>query len=292
MILGFPYWRVLAFVLATGLTTAGSTLQSAPTNLQIAPLEVPELSFVPLDSPRLAPGIVDVLEEKGAALTGLAPYVLVLSNRSSRQIKAVTASWRITDTAGNATTTYHSAMLFTSPYRAAVGAMSQALFTPTGFADVFSLSKGIYFPPIPSSTEIRELRRARNVVFEIDTVVFEDGQVWGPDHSRTVENIQNWRTAITALAVGGREAAARGIGLGDFLNFYATKALWSPRQEIPQGSLSLWQFQLNAASKQEDFFGFWMAENARVILNAPTSAQFLSSLASGPALPTFFRESR
>jgi hypothetical protein len=107
-----------------------------------------------------------------------------------------------------------------------------------------------------------------------------------------VENIQNWRTAITALAVGAREAAARGISLGDFLNPYATKAHWNPRQEIPQGSLSLWQFQLNAASKQEDSFGFWMAENARVILNAPSSAQVLSSLASRPALPAFFRESR
>jgi hypothetical protein len=126
-----------------------------------------------------------------------------------------------------------------------------------------------------------EFQAAKYVRVALDVVAFEDGEVYGPDRSRTIENIENRDSALRALLQRASSETRGGVALGTFLDKVA------PAEWPSTGGI--WQRQLDASRLSNNLFNFWLAELSRFILELPSSAEALKILGGIPRPPKFFR---
>jgi hypothetical protein len=151
---------------------------------------------------------------------------------------------------------------------------SQVLITPSGFVGADSLGAGkntLHFGSFDSSSDpvLRSLRFASKITLSIDTVIFEDGQILGPDEFRQADYIKERKAAATALVARVRDVMKNGQDVSAFLT-----GLFGPPRLIP-----------------ENWFLFWTEQHARRLHHSRGSLQeSLASLEELPILPVFFRK--
>jgi hypothetical protein len=105
---------------------------------------------------------------------------------------------------------------------------------------------------------------ASKITITVDCVIFEDGEVVGPNNSHLDLEIQSRRIAAGKLAQQVRNVQAAG---GD-----------------PTSMLK----QLAATSSDSDFVILWTSILANRLLRAPVLNTQLAALENMPALPNFF----
>jgi hypothetical protein len=210
----------------------------------------------------------------------------VIANDTPQRIRALTLAWAWTDAAGRTTTRFTSdSDYFFSANSEVVSALSQTLVFPSGVLPGMALNASLGAElRLPARSLVEELGRAVKVTVEVDVAVFEDGRVLGPDHSRTVLNLQARDAAARAYVRRLRAAADNGEDANTVL---ASLAELAP----PLALEGVWQDQLNASTKigDKDLERFWIARLARAEQQTPTVAFGADRMAKTPPLPAFLR---
>src|SRR5215471_6905819 len=137
-------------------------------------------------------------------LQSILPYSVIVKNQSSLALRMLVIRLDLKDLAGK--TVWHEASL-----QAKILPGEMALVTPIGGLNIPMRPSNLGSPPIQNTTDLTiELARrsqlydaASEVVVNLDSVVFEDGAVVGPDKINNLGRMNLWRDAdwsvVTAL---------------------------------------------------------------------------------------------
>lgn len=189
--------------------------------LYIAPSPCPDVVITPFDE-ALHPEFKQVFEPQleSSALRYFArgpaelPLTLVLENRSKKAITGLSYRWRKLDASGKIyNQTARSDSYFVDVFRSIAAPASRHLIGPSGMLDeamldhaqagggLIGVKTGVTRRPLPEIVE---------VTFEIDLIVFEDGEITGPDPDRFAVLLQCRKRAAEFVARQVRLADAEG----------------------------------------------------------------------------------
>ena len=193
-------------------------------------------------------------------------YAFLLENNSRQGITALTIIWRIAG-GGNKPLTRR---VYADSYGrrgkpALVRGNGQAVVTPIGTRSAeLAQSRFSYW-----SGSIPNFEGVTHIEVSLDTVIFADGRVIGPDESQTVDSITSRKTAAEALVADVRTTIAQG---------------WDVNAILLDRSSS-------ASNDPLDYFGSWTARFANKLLtkNEANRLSYLTQIENLPQLPTFFR---
>ncbi len=142
------------------------------------------------------------------------PLTLVLENRSGKAITGLSYRWRKLDASGKIyNQTARSDSYFVDVFRSIAAPASRHLIGPSGMLDeamldhaqagggLIGVKTGVTRRPLPEIVE---------VTFEIDLIVFEDGEITGPDPDRFAVLLQCRKRAAEFVARQVRLADAEG----------------------------------------------------------------------------------
>ena len=174
--------------------------------MQLPTSPTPEVSIIPA-SPENLPGF------DPAAVQQFHPSTFILVNQSSRAIVALAVQWTYTNQNGQpGLHTHRSDSFMISRFNAVVPAHGELLVAPGVFlAESLALS-----PHVGPSLAALDGRAAPNVpvasqvTIKIDAIIFEDGEVVGPNQTRYDAEIQSRKIAAEQLAKQVRNAQALG----------------------------------------------------------------------------------
>ena len=228
--------------------------QSQP-RLTMTPWNESDVLFVPLDS----------TDHQFDQLFSQRPwdsqraYAFRLMNKSGKSITAVTIIWKTSGrTSEEAFNTNDSYTRKGKPHL--VSAKGDAVITPLGVvsAEMAQRRLGFFSGAIPRFDDVNHIEVA------LDTVIFEDGRILGPDYSRTADSLVTRHQAAERLIASMKTAMAQ-------------------HQDVI----------LNGALPSKDYFDFYNKWNEHYLSklkfkNAEQRAAYLRQLAELPALPKFY----
>jgi hypothetical protein len=189
--------------------------------LYIAPSPCPDVVFTPFDE-ALHPEFKQVFEPQleSSALRYFArgpaelPLTLVLENRSKKAITGLSYRWRKLDASGKVHNhTASSDSYFVDVFRPVAAPASRHLIGPSGILDEAMLdyaNAGGGFIGVKTGVTMRPLPEIVEVTFEIDLIVFDDGEIAGPDPDRFATLLQCRKPAAEFVARQVRLADAEG----------------------------------------------------------------------------------
>ena len=213
----------------------------------------------------------------------LSSYALILTNVSSMDIVGLATRWIVTDRDGQQRMTKLSFDSFGDSVAArqtVIPAGTQLIATASGFKHVkvqpatgfvfgsnsrmFGWGRG-QFVPVP------DLDAAQSVTAVVDTIIFVDGRVIGPDESNLVGHINALSSAFKTVAQKLRDAISAGNFESVLRDFASTRS-------------SLRRFD-------DDPAAFWTAMEAERMLRfpAPSIAGRLQQLEGFLSPPAFYR---
>jgi hypothetical protein len=185
--------------------------------LNIIPSPTAEVSLTPYDGVAF-PKFHQVfdLHSQSSPLIHLAPdpeeasIALVLENRSPKEITALSYRWVTTDQLGEShTQTCSSDSYLVDVHRAIAEPGSRHLITPSGMLDealIGHVLGGGGLIGIGIRVKSRPLDKIAETTFEIDTILFADGEVSGADPNRYVMELQCRKPAAEFVAKQIRRA--------------------------------------------------------------------------------------
>ena len=257
--------------------------QNRPLEL-IAPADV-GISLVVYDAAR-QPELARFFDSTEAAR--LANYSIVLTNESSKHIVGVAVRWIVIDRTGQSRSTMLSFDSFGTSVAArqpVVPAGTQLIATPNGFQHVripsgrgfisgggragsvstFGFGRG-------QLVRIDDLDQAQRVTAMIDTVIFEDGRVIGPNESHLGDYINAIDAAVKTFVRNLRDAISNGRDVDKVLKNIASTGRRS-------------------TNPQNDPAAFWMVREAEYLLRIPVEQRTgrLDQLEHLPSPPSFYR---
>jgi hypothetical protein len=217
----------------------------------------------------------------------LVNYSIVLKNESSKDIVGVAVRWVMTSRTGQSRTTMQSFDSFGTSVAArqpVIPAGTELIATPNGFQHVRVISRGGLISGFSAAggvstfgfgrgqlVRIDDLDLAQHVTAMVDTVIFEDGRVIGPDESHLVDYINAMDAALKTLVRNVRDAISNGRDLDELLrNIASARRSTDPRS---------------------DPAGFWMNREAEFLLRFPVEqrAGRIDQLEHLPPPPLFHR---
>jgi hypothetical protein len=209
-----------------------------------------------------------------AAFANVHPVSFALTNQSDRAIVAIAVEWSYTSQDGQqGQTFYKSSNLYIKNAKAVVQAHTRLFVGPN-----MILPESLAFAPhIGPRLEALDGRlapwaaTASQVSATIDAIIFEDGELVGPNHSKYDLEIQSQKTAAEQIASKVRYAQSQGQDPTPML------------KQIAAGTLA----------STTDFIGLWSTLYARQLLNARDSRTFdvrLSAMEQTPTPLTIFRK--
>lgn len=195
--------RLTIVLLAILLTSNSLTGAQAMPRMIMMNLVNPELQIIPLPEARLLVPAIDNLPPQP-------PGSFILKNVSDRAITAVVVQWSYVQKDGTTikrgincdgyagTTTW-----------VVVKPLGLSLITPDGCTGHESFSRltsgqATINKPIPLSEQIAQIE------LTLDSVIYEDGQIWGPDHVHYYKKI--WERYSASQAVVNEIVAAQNAG--------------------------------------------------------------------------------
>lgn len=188
---------VLGFLLGFGLSISGNGQTLSSVHVKTSSLD--GISLAPYDPAAYLP-FTNYLQSHPTQAS-LSPFSCILENRSGKNVVGLTLRWTWTDTAGHERTLYYRTDSLFLNQRAIVVDGGTLLVTPDFLLPKSLLSSGMIMPGREMmSRDAAELAKASNVTVDLDTIIFEDGLVAGPDLSQTLSKIQARREAAIQLA--------------------------------------------------------------------------------------------
>lgn len=205
-----PHRRTPGFWALGVLLAASIGLEAqAVRKLDIKTSPTPEVSLAPFD-PSAFPAFKGVFDHRTAAL---APASFVVSNGSGRTIIGIGIKWRIVDSAGHEMTYTNRTHSFLVPsLRPLALAHGRLLASPQTFVneDVLLHPVGGVMAFQPTDATINQFSGAVAINAEVDSIIFEDGEVAGPDDLGLVKAIRNRRDAAVEVVKQVEDAQAQG----------------------------------------------------------------------------------
>lgn len=176
----------------------------------------------------------------------LRPFSAVLTNVSEKNIVALTLQWTLSDSSSQQRVlNYRTDSLFPLSLSLSSGPIAPVgeniLVTPSFLLRESVLKSGAGFITVGKATVRSDAERFETssaVRVDLDTIIFEDGQVCGADRSNTVAQIQARKSAADALSSAvlamlndGRDPSAmlteitteRGISSQDYVGVWKTR---------------------------------------------------------------------
>lgn len=213
--------------------------------------------------PDAHPAFADLLQSPN--WSRVAPYTAVITNRSARPIEALLVQWTVVNGSGASETNNLQADSYFKRFRRSIiPAGMQAIVTPSGYLRADEVKASIT-SAVPGPTVLDELDRAVHILMNVDSVIFDDGLVAGPDTFQIAEFLASRQSAAKKLVAQVR--VARG-------NKKAVAALLSDLTISCDGDLST-----NRSA-------FWTYQFADMVKHSPSMLEYLASL---PDLPKFVR---
>ncbi len=251
----------------------GIFMSAIVANAQGGP-KVPKVELAASPTTDVALKLVAVGDIQGldaAVIADLHPAMFILSNLSDKAIVGLAVKWVYTDQTGNVGRYIHRSDSFAMIKSVAVvPPHERLLIVPRAFLPeslLFAAHTGPSLGALGRSAE-PGLATVSEISATIDTVIFEDGELVGPNESHYDTEIQSRTIAAEQLASQVREAQARGEDPKPLL------------QEI-----------LKAQTFSEtDFVAQWTLQYAHRLLEAPIFDVQLSDLENPPMPPKFFRK--
>jgi len=234
--------------------------------LSIKNPQLPGITIAPYSSAGLAPEL-DPLSGGGSDITRLRQYSVVIMNGTAKPIRGITVRWTWRDLAGQVKVhDLRSDGLFLVS-RDLVPPNGRILLAPGTVFPIETARTNYVGPPLRAGGDIETFERASGgITAALDTVVFADGEVTGPDESRTMDYIQ------------ARTAAAQSLG----------RSVLALLREGKDPSAHLSQIKNRGIAGKDDYLGLWSFRLAERLLVAPDRKQRAEQLLE-IATPTLFR---
>jgi hypothetical protein len=194
----------------------------------------------------------------------------VLKNQRDKAITVVDVVWTYADQSGHSIQKKLTCDgYYFGPVRSIVKPKNLSLITPLGYSSQEHFdrlpSTGVLHPLSWSAKEKSVLTGSiSSVTVSIDSIIFEDGQIWGPDTHRYYENVLNRHSIMQALSAELAEADKSGEGVAS---------------------------RLENIRKESDVAGnrrsSWRRHYAELIRSSPNPQGTLKQLRAQEALPEF-----
>jgi hypothetical protein len=256
--------NVLAlFILMCGNATS---IRGGP-NVRFVPSPTQELTITPANADNL-PGF------DSSAVSKFHPAAFILTNQSNRAIVGLAVRWAYVDENGRRGLLTHQSDSFSTPNAIAVISPRSRLLVAPGVFLPESLAQSAHIGPPLEALDGRsatDMATASEITVQIDSIIFEDGQVVGPNDSQLDAEIQGRRIAATELAKQIRNAQSR----GEEPTFTLRQILEKAKEAPPYRS---------------DRISQWTLKYSRRLLKAPVFEKRLAQLENMPAPPNFYVE--
>lgn len=203
------------------------------------------------------------------------PASFVITNRSDRSVVGLVVRWAYTDRDGHQRVHKYSSDGFLIPTARIVLSPGKRLLVAPGA----SLPESLALSPHVGSTvdaldgrAVPSMQDASEITVQIDCVIFDDGEVVGPNQSNYDIEIQNRKIAAEQLAKQVRNAQAMG-----------REPISAARQIIEAAR------ERTEPPNQSDTLSLWNIRFAEKLLRSPMPEAQLKALENMPALPKFYR---
>lgn len=255
---------VLLVVIAT-ICVAGQNQTMPFLNIANSP-DPKRVEVIPLDGAHQSslPPMLD------ADLKALPPGSFILKNQRDKAMTVVDVVWTYADQAGHSIQKKLTCDgYYFGPVRSIVKPKNLSLITPSGYTPQEHFdrlpSTGVLDPLSWSAKEKSVMTGPISLAtVSIDSIIYEDGQIWGPDTHRYYENVLNRRSIMQSLSTELSEASKSGEGVATRL------------EKIHKESAS-------AGDRRSS----WRHHYAGLIKNSPNLEGTLKQLDAQEALPEF-----
>jgi hypothetical protein len=229
----------------------------------------PDVTLTPF-SPSLYPVFNEVFDRFDRGIAALAPASFVVSNGSGKAIIGIGVKWRLVDSAGRESTydegTHSFLVMSQRPLAPAHGRLLAAPRTFVSEDLLLHPEKGVV-AVLPGDAFIARFSAAVTIHAEVDSIVFQDGEVVGPDDLGLVKSIRDRRDAAAEIVKQVESAQAEGKDASEALRTVATRP--------PFGDPGVARFERKLASELLDTRQF------------DSRLQYLKGI---PAPPLFYRK--
>jgi hypothetical protein len=229
----------------------------------------PDVTLTPF-SPSVFPVFKDVFDFHDRAIAALAPASFVVSNGSGKAIIGIGVKWRLVDSAGRETTYTEATHSFLKrslrPLTLAHGRLLAAPLTYVSEDHLLHPEKGV-MAVLPGDAFIARFSGAATIHAEVDSIIFQDGEVAGPDDLGLVKSIRDRRDAAAEIVKQVESAQAQGKDANEALRTLAT------RMPVGDPGVARFERKLSAELLHEREFDFQL--------------QYLKGI---PAPPLFYRK--
>ena len=205
-----------------------------------------------------------------AKLANVHPSAFVLTNLSNRAIVALAVEWVYTNPDGHTANGFHKSDSFFQNAPALVQPHGRLFVGPQVFLPdslAFAPHVGAAFEALDGSRS-RWSINASEITASVDMVVFDDGELVGPNRSEYDSEIGARKLAAEQVVSKVRYAQSKG--------------------EDPTPTLK--SLAEGRVVGQKDFIAQWSAMYAQRLLKAPTLEEQLTALQNIPVPPKFFRK--
>jgi hypothetical protein len=262
--------RVTSCALALCILTCGSitSIRGGPNvNVRFAPSPTPYITITPANADNL-PGF------DNSAVSKFHPAAFILTNQSGRAIVGLAVRWVYVDQNGRQGLLTHQSDSFSKANANAVISPRARLLVAPGVFLPESLAQSPHIgPPLEAldGRPVPDMATALEITVQIDSIIFEDGQVVGPNNSKLDAQIQGRNIAAGELAKQIRNAQSRG--------------------EEPTSTLrQILENAKEAPTDRSDYISSWKLKHSRRLLNSPVFEKRLTELENMPAPPKFYAE--
>jgi hypothetical protein len=231
---------------------------------------MPQLPSSPSALVTVSPTTIGNLPQlDGAKVQKFHPNAFVLTNQSNKAIVAIMVQWTYVDSTGHPRVSNTYSDSFMQPkYTAYLPARARLLVAPGAFLPeslAQSAHIGAQLDDLDGRRE-RDIASASEIAAHIDLIIFEDGELVGPNQTRYEVMIQDRKLAATQIAMQLRNTLANGD---------------DPKVTI--GHI------LESVPAQSDYVGTWTHTYAKMIRRAPSVEKQLEALETLPEPPKFYR---
>lgn len=195
-----------------------------------------------------------------------------LENRTDRRILAIAVTYAIKDANGVARRDINKcdSFLLSGSHEVALPG-ARVLVAPGGiFMPESLLARGRHFfgvNPVVITDADESFRGAKEIAIAVDSIIFEDGEVVGPDDLKFAAEIAARKAAAKSLTAKFRSAAAAGQNRSSVISTLA-----------------------GLSARSANFTERWTARYIRSIQRSRDPDAFVNYMDSLPTPPTFFRK--
>lgn len=237
----------------------------AVSKLAVMPSAIPNVTLTQFDEITF-PKLSKVFESADGA--GMRPAAAVVLNSSDRTILAISVVWVYTDSAGRQTYRSLRSDSFSSPAKRPVAMPhSKLLVTPSMILPESLVDRAFLATTVSSQREAAAIAASSAIAVELDLVIFDDGEVDGPDRRHYIAELQARKLAASSVVQDVRSALAKGESSSDVISL-----LCSAHPEIG------------------NYFEIWKLRFAQRLLRSHNLQLELNNLEQLPMLPNLHRK--